>query len=189
MSLFLASCPYFEVLVRREYTRNLKDRKGEWLTAKAIAVECCRGRMLGFQVLLTGEDEKGEAQPTGGAMFRLPIEALAWKPCVKPEPAVMAPWDCLSDEFAVVVLDLLRDIRMVSIPSMERGRYLFTVHPGRSELTDDPEQMKQMHVCAMDGGWFAALPNTRMLIEEPAFYEMTKEAPDFIALAKSFSSE
>ena len=101
----------------------------------------------------------------------------------------MVPWDCLSDEFSVVVLELLRDIRMVAIPFKERGCYLFTVHPGRSELADDPEQMKQMHVCQMDGGWFAALPNTRMLIDEPAFYEMTKETPDFIALAKSFSSE
>lgn len=188
MSRFFASIPYLKCLVRKEYTRDLKDGHGEWLQALAIAVECRRGRMLGFQVLFTGQDANGNSVPTAGAMFRVPIEAICSKPCERP-PVGFAPWDCLSDEFSVVTLDFIREMRAYVLPGRWPGRYLFTVHQARSDLTDDPEQSKQMHVIQMDDGWFAAVPNSRLLIEDLAFFEATKERPDFAVLTHAFSAE
>lgn len=189
MSLFLASIPYFQCLVRREYTRDLRDGHGEYLSALAIAVECRRGRMLGFQVLLTGQDARASHVPTAGAMFRLPLEALCSKPCDRPAPTVIAPWDCLSDEFSVETIELIHEMRAYVLPGRLSGRYMFTIHQARSDFTDDPEQSKQMHVIQMDDGWFAAVPNSRLLIEDLAFFEATKERPDFAVLTHAFSAE
>lgn len=178
--LFFGSIPYFKCLVRREYTRDLESGHGQFLPALAIAVECRRGRMLGFQVLFT--------EQAAGAMFRVPLEAICSKTCKRP-PRGFQPWDCLSDEFSVEPIALIHEMRAYVLPRRWPGRYLFTVHYARSDLTDDPEQSKQHHVVQMDAGWFAAVPNSRLLIEDLAFFEATKERPDFAVLTHAFSAE
>lgn len=190
MSLFFASIPYFPCLVRREYTRDMKVGHGEFLTAYVIAVECRRGRMLGFQCLFSGETGAGATVPTAGAMFRLPIEALAWKPSEKPtDVRDYAPYGCLSDEFSVVTLEFLHEMRAYVLPKRLPGYYVTTVHFGRSDLCEDPEQSKNFHLIRMDDGFFAAVPNNRLLIEDLAFFEATKDRPDFVALTRSFLAD
>lgn len=178
MSLFLAPIPFFECLVRREYTRNLEDRLGEYLSAKAIAVRCQRGRMLAFQVVFDDE--------AGGAMFLLPIEALVWKDCPKQDQNDVCPWDCLSDTFSAATLELLSGMRCVVLPRRLAGRYMFTVQYGHSELADDPTQHKQHHVVRFDDGWFGAFPNNRLLMDDKAMFPATTERPDFLPLQHIF---
>lgn len=189
MSLFFASIRYFKCLVRREYTRDLVDGQGEFLGAYAIGVECRRGRMLGFQVLFDGTDGRGAPVHTGGGMYRVPLEAVVTQPCNPVLPSVLAPWDCLSDEFSVVTLEMIQGMRAYVLPKRIPGRYRFTVHYARSDLTDDPEQTKQHHVIETDEGWLAAVPNSRVLLEDPAFFMATTERPDFAVLSHTFSAE
>ena len=187
--IFFASIPYFDCLVRREYTRNLRDGHGDYYEAKAIGIECHRGVMLGFHVVFTGYNERGDKVPTGGAMYRLPIAALCTRPCEQPSLTEISPWDCFSDEFSVVILELIKHGTIHVLQKRERGRYLFTVQFGNSDLADDPCQGKQMHVCRMDAGWFGAFPNNRMLIDDPALFAATTERPDFLCLEHRFRSE
>lgn len=190
MSLFLASVPFFDCLVRREFTRNLQDRQGEWLHAKAIGVECRRHRMLGFHVVFTGYDEQDKPVPTGGAMYRLPIKALAHEPCALPDDSNdYAPWDCLSDEFSVETLETIENSKVYVLPKRLPGRYMWTVQFGRSDLADDGEQGKQLHMVRLDGGWFGCFPNNRLLVEDAALFAPTTEKPDFLPLAPRFSGE
>jgi len=180
MPFLLGSIPYFRCLVRREYTTAHKRGKGEYLAAIAMAAHCRRGRMLDFQVVFTGEDENGAKVQTGGAMFAMvPIVALSHQACADPEIADVAPWDVFSETFTVVELDLLTRMRMLSLPNRNGGRYLFTIDFCGSDLADDPEQHKQLHVCKMDSGHFGAFPNNRMLLEDPAQWVTLTERPDF----------
>lgn len=190
MSFILDNCPYFEVLVRKEYTRDMRSGHGAYLKAKAFAVWCRRSRMLGFQVLFIGEDEKYKFIPTGGAMFAsVPIEALCWKPCRKLPAKAIAPWDVFSETFTVVTLDLIDRVRAFVLPRRLPGRYMFTVDFTRSDLADDPEQHKQLHVIRLDGGQFAAVPNNRLLVSDPAFFRVTEKPPGFIPMSKVFKAE
>ncbi len=189
MSLFLASIPFFDVLVRREYTRDLKDGHGDYLSGKAFGVQCRRGRMLGFQVAFDGYDQADNAVPSGGAMFILPIRALCSRPCNEADIPDIAPWDCLSDEFSVVTLELIEEMRVHALPLRLPGRYMFSVQYGRSDLADDATQHKQHHVCRLDGGWFACLPNNRLLLDDAALFKPTTDRPDFLPLSHTFSGE
>lgn len=192
MSFLLDNIPFFHCLVRREYTRNLADRHGEYLQAVAFAACCRRGRMLSFHLALRGTDEKDAEQFTGGAMFaEVPIEALAWKPCEKPKSLDdIAPWDVFSETFTVVELKFIAGGKVTVLPSLRAGRYLFTLDFCGSDLADDPQQHKQLHVLKMDAGGFAAVPNNRLLVHDDAFWTVdTAKRPDFVSLSHRFQAE
>jgi len=106
-----------------------------------------------------------------------------------PEACDVAPWDCLSDEFSVVRLELLHEMRVHVLPDRLPARYLFTVQFGRSDLADDPEQGKQLHVVRFDCGWFGCFPNNRLLLEDRALFVPTSERPDFVCNSHVFSAE
>jgi len=190
MSFLLGSIPYFRCLVRREYTTAHKRGQGEYLRAIAFAAHCRRGRMLDFQVAFTGEDEKGNKVQTGGAMFAMvPVIALCTDPCPPPVIADVAPWDVFSETFTVVELDLLTRMRMLSLPKRDQGRYLFTIDFCSSDLADDPEQHKQLHVCKMDSGHIGAYPNNRMILDDPAQWVTLTERPDFESDGREYFGE
>lgn len=190
MSFLLDNIPYFYCLVRREYTQNFKEGKGEYLRALAIAVWCRRGRMLGFQVVFLGQTDTGEPNDTGGAMFaQLPLEAIVARPCLKPLKQYVQPWDSFSETFTVVTLELLHKTPVLVLPERLPGRYCFTIDFTRSDLADDPDQHKQLHVCEMDGGWFGAFPNNRLIFNDPPFWKIGETAPRFQSLSGEFRSE
>jgi hypothetical protein len=191
MSFLLDSIPYFHCLVRKEYTRNLVDGHGKYLKAVAVAAWCRRGSMLGFQTVFTGEDAQGKEVPTGGAMFaQLPIRALCWKPCDEPADIdAIAPWDVFSETFTVAPIQFLKGIRAVVMPGGFPGRYLFSLDFCASDLADDPGQHKQLHIVKVDDGWFAAVPNNRLLLEDRAFWKTAAARPEFTELAQHFSAE
>lgn len=191
MSFLLASIPYFRCLVRREYTTAHQRGQGEFLAAIAFGVHCRRGRMVDFQVVFTGEDEKGKPVQTGGAMFAMvPIVALCHLPVDAPKGIDdVAPWDVFSETFTVVELDLLTRMRMVTLPNRLAGRYLFTIDFCSSDLADDPQQHKQLHICKMDAGHFGAFPNNRMLLNDPAQWAVLTEQPDFESDGREYFAE
>jgi hypothetical protein len=64
------------------------------------------------------------------------------------------------------------------------GRYLFTVDYSESEVADCPAQHKQSHVLVLTdaGKWtgnIGALPNNRVRVTSPAFWQTGEGAPDF----------
>ena len=189
MALFLSSIPFFDCLVRKEYTRDLRDGHGSYYSAKAVGIRCQRGRMPAVQCVLDGFNEVDAPVPTGGAMFIVPLCALASRPCEAPKSEQVSPWDCLSDTFSIVTLELLSEMKAHVLPSRLPGRYIFTIQYGRSDLADDPTQHKQHHLCRLDAGWFGCFPNNRLLLDDGALFRPTTEKPDFLPLSHTFSAE
>ena len=122
---------------------------------------------------------------------RMPITALvADEPLDEwPEPMDVhdaQPWDCPSHTHAVYTID-----RATPCPWLAKvngnfypAKYMFTVDYTDSEIADDPAQHKQSHVMhLLDAGeWtgnIIALPNNRVRVTHPAWFETGEGAPDF----------
>ena len=182
MSFILSSIPYFECLIRAEYTRDRKDRHGELYPAVAHAVRCVRGHSLWFQCILT--------ERHAGAAFLLPIEALVHRECVMPEnTAAVQPWDCSSSTFGVSEDTFTQRGAVTVLPWRESGQYRFTLDFAGSDLAEHPEQHKALHVIFVSNGLIGAYPNNRLLWHDPAFWTTTTERPDFLSLSGEFRAE
>jgi hypothetical protein len=64
------------------------------------------------------------------------------------------------------------------------AKYLFTVDYAENEIADDPAQHKQSHVMQLldAGNWtgnIVALPNNRVRVTHPAWFETGEGAPHF----------
>lgn len=184
MSYVFDRIPYFRCLVRREFTVNHTAHRGEYLKAVAVGVRCQRGLSLYFQCWIV------DAYATG-AMFLLPIDALCFTPCEIPKKHLIQPWDVFSPDFGVSRIELFHRTRAFLLPGHHPGRYLFTLDFTGNELADDIDQHKNLHVLKMDGGWLAAVPNNRVLIDDPAFLDnpVCKERPDFQSLEPEYFAE
>ena len=194
MPYLQSNIPHFKCWVRREYTHNHEGYHGEFLHAMAVAVTTMPCRSLSFQVIFTGISPEGEPEDTvhGGAMWaRMPITALVgdfdfegW-----PDPMetyLAQPWDCASHHHAVYTLN-----RATPCPWMAKigsefypAKYHFTVDYTESEIADDPAQHKQSHVLTLlDAGDYTgnivALPNNRVRVTHPAWFETGDGPPDF----------
>ena len=175
------SVPFFECLVRAEYTRNRRDRHGEFYPAVAHAVRCVRGHSLWFQCIFTARH--------AGAAFLLPIEALVWKACLPMPTSVVQPWDTFSSDFGVSVDTFTARGAVEVLPARVRGQYRFTLDFAGSDLSEHPEQHKALHVVFREDGLIGAYPNNRVLWHDPAFWNTTTERPDFESLAGEFRAE
>jgi hypothetical protein len=143
-----------------------------------------RGMSIYFQVWF----QKGVES---GAMFLVPIQAIVWKSCDLPESVDIQPWDVFSSEFSCSRIELFNESGAFVLPKRLPGRYMMTFDFTGNELSDDLEQHKMLHLIRVDGGWFSAVPNNRVLIEDMAFLDngATKERPDFTSLSLQFKSE
>ena len=194
MSYLYSNIPYFKAWVRREYTHNHEEYHGEFLHAMVIGVTSMPNRCLSFQVMFTGNEAEGEEEDTvhGGAMWaRMPITALVADIPLEEWPEPMntydaQPWDCSSYHHAVYVMN-----RATPCPWLAKidsaffpAKYLFTVDYAESEIADDPAQHKQSHVLQLldAGAWtgnIVALPNNRVRVTHPAWFETGEGAPHF----------
>ena len=96
------------------------------------------------------------------------------------------PCDCASHHHAVYTLD-----RATPCPWLAKigsdfvpAKYLFTVDYTESEIADDPAQHKQSHVLQLleagnYTGNIVALPNNRVRVTHPAWFETGEGPPDF----------
>jgi|TARA_R100000149_G_C5878763_1_gene143030 hypothetical protein len=194
MPFLQSSIPHFKCWVRREFTCNHEDFHGDFLHAMAIAVTSMPNRCLSFQLIFTGceADDTDEENINGGAMWaRMPITALVGDTKLEEWPSLMPthfaqPWDCMSHTHAVYVLN-----RATPCPWLAKiddkfypAKYYFTVDYTDSEVADDPAQHKQSHVLELlDAdeytGNIVALPNNRVRVTHPAWFETGKGAPKF----------
>ena len=204
MAYLQSNIPHFKCWVRREYTCNHERYHGEFLHAMAIAVTTMPNRCLSFQVIFTGSeaDEEGEENVHGGAMWaRMPITALVADEPLEDWPEPMAvhdaqPWDCSSYNHAVYVLDRATPCPWIAKIDNEfyPAKYYFTVDYTESEVADDPAQHKQSHVLELlDAGEYTgnmvALPNNRVRVTHPAWFETGEGAPDFRPNQNIFNSK
>jgi hypothetical protein len=176
--------PFFPCLVRREFTTNLQRGHGDFLSAIAVGVRMQRGLSVYFQVWF----QEGDA---AGAMFSVPIQALVHSRCEIPDPSYVQPWDVFSSHFTCMRMDLFYRSRCYLLPNRLPGRYVMTFDFEGSDLAEFQEQHKHLHLVAAEGGWFAAVPNNRLLIEDHAFLDggVGQKRPDFTSLAPEFYSE
>ena len=191
MSYLLADLPILlPCLVRREFTQNFNKGYGQYLPAHILGVRCQEGHSLQFQV-------RFEDEIHGGAMFCLPIQALCWKECGKPPSELVQPWDTFSEHFTCHEFKLLRNSRawLLNVRRCDdyaeriESRYLFTIDFTGNPIADFFEQHKQLHVLQVSGGWFAAVPNNRLLSEDSAFSKLPAELPRLESLAANFCGE
>jgi len=176
------SVPFFECLVRAEYTRNLQDRHGEFYPAVVHAVRCIRGSSLWFQAIFTKKH--------GGAAFMVPIQALVWREAPPPSStAVVQPWDVFSSDFGVSQDTFTHRGAVEVLPTRTRGQYRFTIDCAGSDLAEHPDQHKALHVVFREDGLIGAYPNNRLLWSDPAFWETLTERPDFLSLEGEFRAE
>jgi len=191
MSHILADPPsIIRCLVRREFTQNLKSGHGEYLAAHILAIRCQEAASLQFQVRF---DEPSCA----GAMFCLPIQALCWKPCPMPPADLIQPWDTFSSRFTVHEFALMKrgNAQLLNVrkapghPERIESRYLFTIDFEGNALADDAEQHKALSVLQTSGGWFAAVPNNRVLLIDEAFAPACATLPRFESLEWLASAE
>ncbi len=194
MPYLTSNIPHFKAWVRREYTKNLEEYHGEFLHCMVIGVTTMPNRTLSFQVIFTGCESDFDDGPNihGGAMWaRLPLVALVADTPLEdwPEelpPYLAQPWDCMSHHHSVYKLE-----RASPAPWMAKidgefypAKYYFTVDYTDSEVADDPAQHKQSHVLELlDAGEYTgnivALPNNRVRVTHPAWFETGEGAPDF----------
>jgi len=176
------SIPFFDCLVRREYTQGLKSGHGEYIPAVAYAVRCVRGHSLWFQTMLQ--------EPYGGCAFMVPIEALCWKPCDKPDDLTyVQPWDTFSSEFGVCEVEFTKRGAVEALPGRIKGQYRFTLDFIGSDLAEHTEQHKSAHICMLENGLIGAFPNNRLLWSDPAFWKTVEELPRFDSLAGEYRAE
>ena len=194
MAFLQSNVPYFKAWVRREYTKNFEEYHGEFLHCMVVQVTSMPNRCLSFQVIFTGcesDDDEDEMNVHGGAMWaRMPITALVWDTPLEewPEPLpthVAQPWDCMSHEHTVHIISRATPAPWIAKVDGEfyPAKYYFTVDYTNSEIADDPAQHKQSHVLELlDGpykGNMVALPNNRVRVTHPAWFETGQGAPDF----------
>jgi hypothetical protein len=183
MAYIYGSIPFFECLARAEYTQAMKSRRGEFLPCVAHAVRSVRGASLMFQVVFTAGAE-------AGAAFLLPVEALVWKPCPKPDTMdYVMPWDCFSSEFGVAEIEFVKRSAVEVLPDRRRGQYRFTLDWAGSDLAEHFEQHKSAHVVFLDGGLIGAFPNNRLRWHDPAFWTVPDAVPRFESLGGEFRAE
>lgn len=182
MANIFGSIPFFDCLVRAEYTQGLQAKHGEFIPAVAHAVRCVRGHSLWFQCMLL--------EPYGGCAFMLPIEALAWKPCEKPaDMTYVQPWDAFSSEFGICEIDFVRRGAVEVLPDRIKGQYRFTIDWSGSDLAEHVEQHKHLHVCLLENGLVGAFPNNRLLWSDPAFWKTVDTLPRFASLPGEYRAE
>lgn len=191
MSYILSDTPSIvRCLVRAEFTQNHQRGQGQYLKAHILGVRCQEAASLQFQVRF---DEPSIA----GAMFCLPIQALCWKPCEIPDVELIQPWDTFSSHFTVHEFGIwkrgnaqLLNVREIEgYPDRLDARYLFTIDFCGNALADDFEQHKQLHVLQVEQGWFAAVPNNRVLSVDSAFEKPCQELPRFESLQHLYTAE
>lgn len=189
MNSIIGSIPYFGCYVRREYTTNMTKHHGEFIPAVAYGLRCIRGHSLWFQTMLM-QPEDDEPNTTGGASFLLPIEALCHQKCDAPaDMTYVQPWDVFSSSFGVCAFDFIARGAAYILPDRMPAQYRFTIDFTGSDLADDPEQHKHLHVMFLANGLIGAFPNNRVLWRDDAFWKVADSKPDFISLANEYRAE
>ena len=181
MTYLNISIPEFYCLARKEFFYNLESHVGEYEEVIVFGARSKGGRTLEFHVLTD----------SGMQFLGLPVHALCWKPCDRPELVNVALWDCFGEDFTVTKFNYLDGLRCQyrsEDGNVEGGNYMLTFDWVNNAFSDEPSQRKDAHLIRLDNGNFALQPNNRTLWKDPSF--TTKEPPlDWKVNENVFSSE
>jgi len=136
-----------------------------------------------------------------GDVARMPLTALVadtpyeeW-PTELP-PYMAQPWDCMSHTHSVYKIERASPAPWIAKVDGEfyPAKYYFTVDYTDNEVADDPAQHKQSHVLELlDAGEYTgnmvALPNNRVRVTHPAWFETGEGAPDFKPNQHTYNSK
>lgn len=180
MSRILAPTPITRCLVRNEFLFDQASGHGDYTEGYIFGFRARRAFIPSFQVMLVN----------GAQWANVPIHMLAVRECDALAPRVCSWWDCFSDEFEVVELLLLRNLRVSArgCDSTDReGNYLFTVDlsGGWAEV---PDQHKQHHIIALKSGQLIAYPNNKLLWQDESYVDGT-DIPRYAANSHAWSVE
>jgi len=132
---------------------------------------------------------------------RMPLTALVADTPLEEWPTALPsylaqPWDCMSHHHSVYKLERASPAPWIAKVDGEfyPAKYLFTVDYTDSEVADDPAQHKQSHVLELlDAGEYTgnivALPNNRVRVTHPAWFETGEGAPDFKPNQHTYNSK
>lgn len=184
MPYIMGNIPYQRGYIRKEYLHDRQRGHGEFVEAVAYGVRCVRASSLWLQCFL--------GEPYGGAHYLLPLVAFVWQPCAHPvENSAVQPWDCFGSDFGVVELDFIKRGAAFVLPDRVPAQYRFTIDFAHTDLADDMEQHKHLHIVAIDGGLMGAFPNNRLLMPDPAWWPAMASdmRPDLTSLNGAWRSE
>jgi hypothetical protein len=108
-----------------------------------------------------------------GAVYRaLPPHALAFRDspdAIAPDEAQM--WDCYGTQFSAVEYPYLAglDCLVKTGRRHQTGHHLFSVAPVGDGFSAYPEQAKEFHFIALDGGRLTIQPTDRVVYREKSF--------------------
>lgn len=183
MAYILGDIPYFDCLIRKEYTQDFAGGHKEYLPAKAVSVLCIRGDSLQFQAVLK--------EPYAGVAFTVPIEALVTRACDPVPTKVVQPWDCFSSDFGVCQMAAVRRGAVRLLKDGVLAEYRFTIAFTGTDLADDPAQRKLLHVVLREDGLVGAYPNNRLVFLDTALFGDLDPAAklEFATLSREFRAE
>ena len=111
-------------------------------------------------------------------------------------PYMAQPWDCMSHTHSVYKIERASPAPWIAKVDGEfyPAMYYFTVDYTENEVADDPAQHKQSHILELlDAGEYTgnivALPNNRVRVTHPPWFETGEGAPDFKPNQHSFNSK
>jgi hypothetical protein len=161
---FLVNTPYTPCLVRNEFLCDQKRGHGEFTEATVFAFRAEPARVPMFQ-LMTAQ---------GAQWARIPIHALATKPCPVMALQLACWWDSFSRHCTVTELKFLRNHRVQAVgrDGIKRpGVYLFTVAWCNGGWAEISNQSKDHHIIALDSGPWIAYPNNKLLWSDPSWID------------------
>ena len=193
MPFLTSAIPYFKCWVRKEFTHKHEKYTGEFIHGLATTVTCIPDRSLSFQIIFTGYEVDDDKKPNvhGGAMWaRMPIQALVgdilldeW--AERMPSHLVQPWDCSSRTHCVFEIPRAKPSPWLAKidGNFFKAKYLLSVDYSDSSVADDPAQHKQSHILVLtDGKWkgnIVALPNNRVRVSSPAYWNLGEGVPDF----------
>lgn len=190
---FVGPIPQFKALLRAEYLYNGERGHGELEPVVVFALVSEPGHCLRFHVLTE----------RGVQWWGVPIHALVFDAAAPTEghPSAVQLWDCFAWDFAVYRSPLLHGMRC-GARLRERtvgAECLFSIEWAHMDATrldpswlSMPDERKSAHVLRTDDGLLAALPNNRILWEEPSFIVRPfgeGERPDYVTNSRAWSCE
>lgn len=192
MSHIIANLPPVKCFIRKEFLYDFQSGFGELVPCWWISLKSLRGQAFRIEAYLNEY----------GALYdKLPLHAFCWKPITEnPLPLdFLQLWNGLSYDITIIKKAMLAGMKCkIKLKNGEWmfGEYMFTVdsaHPDFNTLdcghSEDIEDHKSFNFIKCDNGQFAAQPNNRLLIFEPASNPKEMKIPDFRVATKLWNVE